>query len=86
MSGSYKFNPDNMENILFHSVDHISRMYDSIKLLREYTKNTGRKEFSYREMKNILAKGLNDNEPDEIIDQLIWENVIVEDTASRMSS
>jgi len=86
VSGSYKFNPDNMENVLFHSVDHISRMYDSIKLLREYTKNTGRKEFSYREMKNILAKGLNDNEPDEIIDQLIWGNVIVEDTASRMNS
>ena len=86
MSGSYKFNPDNMENVLFHSVDHISRMYDAIKLLREHGKSTGRKEFSYGEMEDILAKGLNDSDPNEIIDQLIWENVIVEDTASRMSS
>lgn len=78
MSGIYRLNPDNMVKILFHSVDNISKMYGSIKVLREYMNKTGQQNFSYTEIQNILDH--------EIIDQLIWENVIVEDTASRMNS
>lgn len=78
MSGIYRLNPDNMAKILFHSVDNISKMYGSIKVLREYMNKTGQQNFSYTEIQNILDH--------EIIDQLIWGNVIVEDTASRMNS
>lgn len=78
VSSRYRFNPENIENILFHSVDSISKIYGSIKILREYMNKTGQQNFSYTEVQNILDH--------EIIDQLIWANVIVEDTASRMNS
>jgi hypothetical protein len=79
VSGNYKFNLDNIENVLFCTVAHISKMYDSIKLIKGYVNKTGQRSFSYTKIHDILSKGLNDDEINEIIDQLIWEDIIVED-------
>lgn len=73
MGGRYRLNPDNMEKILFHSVDNISKIYGSIKILREYMNRTGQNDFSYVEIQNVLDR--------EVIDRLIWEDIIVEGRA-----